>query len=608
MPIGRRHASILLCTIFTVSAWGAGLQPAGKFSIPAATIALTPPMGWNPWNAFRTEVTEAKILGVATKLKDSGLTDAGYRYINIDDGWWLKRRSDGRIEIRTAMFPSAAMPDGGTSFAPFVDKLHGMGLKAGLYTDIGRNACSQFWDQNSPNLPAGTQREREIGSMDFQAQDMRLFFGEWKFDFVKVDACGLADFTSDKSLVQSGRYRALGPYIVRDKPEQSDDAKVQSLYASLRAMINEVRPRGDAVLSICTWGTGSAADWAGRYGQLWRTSADIHQSWKSMLSNFDSAEARAMYSGPGRWNDPDMLQLGNGDFDANHLTEARTHMSMWAIISAPLILGYDLTRSSKSLIEIAGNREVIAINQDPSGHQGVTVLRDGDAQVLVKTLAEPGAKAIAFINRGNHPLSISVPLARLNLRNTGNGSIRDVWSKQTHRLVGDAITATLAPRGGALLTVSGVEQLKDGIYLNEIPARINVAEDGRTRIAASLPRDWIAARAGAAPSGEPLRIAGKQYDNGIGILSNSRLEVKLDRQYGRFSATAGALAGLAPVRYSVYGDGRLLLQRSGTTPTEFNVSVQGVQTLELIAENVVQGTSHMAVAWADALLLKGSDQ
>ncbi|TYQ19937.1 UNVERIFIED_ORG: alpha galactosidase A [Zoogloea ramigera] len=110
------------------------------------TVALTPPMGWNPWNAFRTEVTEAKILAVAEKLRQSGLADAGYRYVNLDDGWWLKRRADGRIEVRTSMFPSATAGNGNTTLRPFVDRLHGMGLKAGIYTEIGRNACSQAWD------------------------------------------------------------------------------------------------------------------------------------------------------------------------------------------------------------------------------------------------------------------------------------------------------------------------------------------------------------------------------------------------------------------------------------------------------------------------------
>src|SRR4051812_20480769 len=121
-------------------------------------------MGWNPWNAFRTDVDEAKILKMASVMVHQGLAKAGYRYINIDDGWWLKRGPDGTLQVRTNIFPSARTHSAQTSFRPFADKLHAMGLKAGIYSDVGRNVCSQAWDANSPNLPMGSQPEREVGS------------------------------------------------------------------------------------------------------------------------------------------------------------------------------------------------------------------------------------------------------------------------------------------------------------------------------------------------------------------------------------------------------------------------------------------------------------
>lgn len=562
-------------------------------------------MGWNPWNAFRTEVTEAKIMGVAETLKSSGLTGAGYRYVNVDDGWWLKRRADGRIEVRTSMFPSAAVGGGETSLRPFVERLHAMGLKAGLYTDIGRNACSQIWDPKSPNLPEGTQAEREVGSFDFQAQDMRLIFGEWKFDFVKVDACGLADYAPGKSAVTGGQYRALGPYIVRERPDLSNAVYVESLYASLNKAIAEVRPAGDAILSICTWGEANAADWARRHGQMWRTSADIHASWESMLHNFDSAARRPLYAGPGRWNDPDMLQIGNGAFDGRHLVGARAHMALWAIISAPLLLGADLTKLPQSLVEIAGNREVIAINQDPAGHQGVTVSRQGDTQAVVKSLAERGAKAVALINRGDKPARMSLSLARLNLALAADVTVRDVWRGDSRKLEGAVITRELGPRETVLLVVKGRPQPANAVYLNEMPANIHVAEDGQGVLAARLDPSWVPAQASAAPSGAPLRVNGKRYDNGIGILSNSRLEVKLDKAYRRFRATAGVQDGAegAPeVRYSVYGDGKLLVKKTGKGAVRLDVSVDGVRTLELVAEGGVTPPAPVMVAWGDARL------
>lgn len=580
------------------AALAADLRPSGRFSLPEASTALTPPMGWNPWNAFRTEVTEAKILGVAEKLVSSGLAQRGYRYVNVDDGWWLRRGADGRIEVRTSMFPSAAMPDGSTSLRPFVDRLHALGLKAGLYTDIGRNACSQIWDARSPNLPIGSQAEREIGSHDFQAQDMRLMFGEWNFDYVKVDACGLADYVPAKPGVKSGQYRAFGPYIVRGQPERSDDTRVAQLYAGLRQAIDEVRPAGDYVLSICSWGEARVADWAKRYGHSWRTSPDIHATWNSMLANFDSAASRPLYAGPGRWNDPDMLQVGNGDFDASKLVRARAHLSMWAIINAPLILGTDLTKSPQEVIDIVGNPRVIAINQDPAGHQGVTVLRDGDRQVLVKSLAQPGAKAVALVNRGASPVSISVPLARLNLAPHGGVEVRDAWTGNTRTLAGQRIEAALEPFETALLVVRGRPALKDGVYLNEIPARINVAEGG------SLPagRQWVQAQANAAPSGEPLAIGAEAYDNGLGVLVNSRLEIRLDKEFRRFRATVGPNgSAVRPVSYRVYGDGKLLGETRTARGGKLDLGVSGVRVLELVAE--APGAA-FAVAWADARLVR----
>jgi hypothetical protein len=550
-------------------------------------------MGWNPWNAFRTEVTEAKILDIADKLVSSGLAQRGYRYVNVDDGWWLRRRADGRVEVRTSMFPSAAMPDGSTSLRPFVDRLHAAGLKAGLYTDIGRNACSQIWDANSPNLPVGTQAEREIGSHDFQAQDMRLMFEEWNVDFVKVDACGLADYVPAKASVKSGQYRPFGPYIVRGQPDRSDNDKVEQLYANLRQAIDAVR-KGDYVLSICSWGEARVADWAKQYGNSWRTSPDIRATWKSMLANFDSSASRPLYAGPGRWNDPDMLQVGNGEFDAQHLVQARAHMSMWAIINAPLILGTNLTKSPQGVIDVAGNPDVIAINQDAAGNQGVTVLRDGDTQVVVKSLAERGAKAVALINRGGSQVSISVPLARLNLDAEGDTVIHDVWSGSRRKLSGQRIVAILHPFETMLLVAKGRPELKTGVYLSEMPARINVAESG------SLPagQKWVPAQANAAPSGAPLNIGGKVYDNGLGVLVNSRLEVRLDKAFGRFRVTPGALDSAAEaVSYRVYGDGKLLSEARIGRAGELDVDVTGVQTLELVAE--APGAA-FAVAWADA--------
>ena len=424
-------------------------QTAGRGKQLTPTLTATPPMGWNPWNAFRTEVTEAKILSVADALLRNGLKESGYRFIDVDDGWWLKRDASGRIVVRTTMFPSAALPNGQTSLRPFVDHLHALGFRAGLYTDIGRNACSQAWDRSSPNLPVGTVAEREIGSLDHQSEDMRLIFGEWAFDSLKVDACGLADFGPDRPYVKDATFRSLGPYIVRSHPTEADSKRVEQLYAGLKKQIDVVRPDGNYVFSVCTWGEANAQAWARKYGNTWRTSADIEPTWDSMLKNFDSAALHPELSVRGHASDPDMLEIGNGAFDANHLVEARAHFSLWAMLSAPLILGSDVTKWSPSLVEIAGNRDVIAVDQDSGGHQGIVLTKTDRGQVMVKTLSD-GSTVVAFVNRKKQPLTLSLQTAMLHL--DGPLASRDLWT-QEERALGRVLTANLTGHETRLLRI-----------------------------------------------------------------------------------------------------------------------------------------------------------
>lgn len=581
----------------------AGAVLAASVFTPAAaqSPAATPPMGWNPWNAFHTEVDEAKIMAVADKLASSGLRDAGYRYVNMDDGWWRKRRADGRIEVRTSMFPSGALADGSTSMRPFVDALHARGLKAGIYTDIGRNACSQAWDRHSPNLPEGTQAEREIGTYGHQAQDMRLLFGEWGFDYVKVDACGLADFGPEQPWVRDGTHRAVDPWIVRGRPDAAGAARVEALYAGLKDALQAARPQDDPVLSICAWGEARVGNWAGKYGNLWRTSADIEPTWSSMLHNFDSAAARPLYAGPGGWNDPDMLELGHGELDAGHLVQARAHMSLWAIAAAPLILGADLTRMPQALIDIAGRREVIAVDQDPAGHQGVTVVRDGDIQVLAKTLSAPGQKAVAVVNRGARARRVALPLAQIHM--APGARVRDLWTGRERTLDG-ALTVALAPRETALLRVHGTAAEPGKVYLSEIPARVRVLEDGGAALPTLLAASWIPAQVNAAPSGRPLALAGVRAADGLGVLAGARLALRLDGEFARFRSRVGindgGVAAPGGLTWRVVGDGRVLFERHGADPIDVDVDVSGVRTLELVTGEA--GGLPVEVAWAGAHL------
>lgn len=587
------------------------LQPSARFSVYGKGAAATPPMGWNPWNAFRTEVDQAKILAVADTIKRTGLQAAGYRYINIDDGWWLKRRADGGIEIRTSMFPIAKREGAKPSFRPWTDRLHAMGFKAGLYTDVGRNACSQAWDPKSPNLPVGTVSEREVGLDGFEYQDLKTVFQDWGFDYLKVDACGLADFDSKSEAMSAGRFRAMNALIVRGEPKQSDLAGVETLYARVGRLLAEVNPDNDYVFSICPWGEAGVRDWGNLHGNLWRTSADIEPTWKSMLHNFDSASRRELYAGPGRWNDPDMLAIGLGEFDEKHLVEARSHFSLWSVLAAPLLLGFDLNHASPALIELLSNPEVIAVNQDPAGNQANLVSDDDRVQVLVKPLSGRGERAVVLLNRGENAVSAQVDARQMKLNPDASLRARDLWRHQDLPLSSDVLRFELEPHGSVMLKVSGTPLLEGAKSLGEISGRIHVAVDGVAEPSGNVVEASGTPRVDFTPYGQGLRIAGKRYEYGIGAHANSRLEVLANREFKRFSASVGVDDSSTAkqdqsVVFAIYGDGKPLYRsaprRRGDSPIKIDVAVAQVQVLELvaIAADTQRGHATPLVAWAGA--------
>nr|WP_176936399.1 NPCBM/NEW2 domain-containing protein [Massilia sp. PDC64] len=610
------------------------LAPAGRWQGNTGGSAATPPMGWNSWNAFRTDVDEDKVLGAARVLVDSGLAGLGYVYVNLDDGWWLKRRAgDSRLQVRTGIFPSAATggPDG-TSFRPFTDKLHAMGLKAGIYTDIGRNACSQAYDLHSPNLPQGTTAEREVGLDGHVAQDISLYFKDWGFDYIKVDACGLADFAPGSDLVQRQHYRGLAPLIERGSINRTDIAAVRGRYEAVAAALRAARPANDYVLSICAWGMANVRTWGKEVGNLWRTSSDITPNWTSMLHNFDSAAKRPLYAGPGHWNDPDILHIGHEEFDAAHPVEVRSHFSLWAMINAPLLVSYDLRNGPAALLAVLGNADVVALNQDKAGHQGVVAYDSDDAQIMVKTLGDGQRKAVALFNRGAAPVAVTLLARHLKMSDSAPVTLRDLWSKTTVTFTGEQ-AFTLAPHETRLFAASGRRQLEDGVYLSEIPGAIHVAVDGtrqalldpgihrmidpwsNTRSGSARPQyaGWGGAQADTTPFGQTLQIAGQAFDSGIGILANSRLQVRNSAGYARLTASVGVddstVNTRQPVRFYVYGDGALLAASPpvafGGKPFRLQADIRGHDVIELVVRGAASDTTPPVVAtWGDVQLVR----
>jgi len=621
-------AAILWAQVGAVRA-ADSLAPTGRWTAYVAGRAATPPMGWNSWNAFASQVDEDKVMGSVRRIIDSGLAGKGYRYINLDDGWAARRRvSDGRLIIRTDRFPSARVPDTQTpSFRPFTDRLHALGLKAGIYSDMGRNTCAQAWGSTPQDLPQGSVAEREVGLLDHVEADIDLYFREWGFDYIKVDGCGLRDFGSTSAKVRAGDARAVTPILDLGAISRTDVAAVRALFQRVGAAIARSNPDGDFIYSLCIWGAANVRAWAKDVGNASRTSDDISPAWGRMLVNFDSAVHRALYAHPGSWNDPDMLYIGAGDFDADHPTEARTHFTLWSMLNAPLLIGADLRSTSPALLDILGNADIIALNQDPAGNQATVAYDSSDLQILVKDLAD-GDKAVAIFNRGSGAQQVWLQSAHLKYSDDAPIELTDLWTRRQSRFTKE-IPLQVASRGTLIFRARGTRALVDGRYLSEQPGSVNPAVDGVTRPipdptifrtaagwngtrgAGDRPQyaGWGGARADSTPYGQTLQISRKVFRSGIGILANSRLEVR-NAGYRRFSANVGvddsATDKTSTVVFAIHGDGRLLAKtrplRWGEQPTPLDVDVAGVTLVELVATSKGASNESLPVAWGEAAL------
>lgn len=638
--IRKRHGSRRLFRLAT--AWAVAtlvcqgpvaadeLAPTGSWSANTRGQAATPPMGWNSWNAFHGDIDEDKVLASARVIVDSGLAAKGYKSINIDDGWWLKRDlKTGRLVIRTATFPSAAMTDGTTSFKPLTDRLHGMGLRAGIYSEIGRNSCGQIHGLGSKTNPEGSVLEREVGLYGHIDQDIGLYFGEWGFDYIKVDGCGIRGLPATSPLVRDGTYRALPPLIDFDSIHRTDVAGVRSLFEQVGQALERHNPDGQYTFSLCIWGSSDVRSWAAKVGNLSRTSEDITPLWSRLLHNLDTASRRELYAQPGSWNDPDMLFIGTGEFDKDHMVEARSHFSLWAMVNAPLIIGFDLRQATPEQLAVLGNSAVIALNQDPGGHQAVLAYDTDDLQIFVKTLAS-GDKAVALFNRTSAPIQADLTAAQLKVAPDAPVTLTDLWGGAQRSFTKET-KLTVAPRETLVFRVSGTRALRDGFYLSELPGNVYPAADGitvrqhdpsihrglgpwtGTKFGGEPPRyaGWGGARADRAPWGQGLSVAGRKFAIGIGVLANSRLEVR-NQGSTRFAAQVGiddsGAAGKRRVQFAVYGDGRLLARsgwlKAGDAPQPLSASIAGVKIVELVARADRAGGTDFPVTWGQAALLR----
>jgi alpha-galactosidase len=368
------------------------LPPAAD--VPYNGLAKTPPMGWNSWNKFASKVSDQVVRQIADAMVSNGMKDAGYVYVNIDDTWEAGRDSQGNIQT------NSKFPD----MKALADYVHSKGLKLGIYSSPGPKTCADY-----------------TGSFQHEGQDAKTYAG-WGIDYLKYDWCS-----------------ATGVYDYHSMP---------AVYAKMgQALLASGRP---IVFSLCQYGVLNGPQWGASVGgNLWRTTGDISDNWRSMSHiGFDLQLNLAQYAGPGHWNDPDMLEVGNGGMTE---TEYRTHMSLWALLAAPLLAGNDLRSVAPSILGILTNKEVIAVDQDALGKQAKRVSKDGDLEVWARPLAG-GAYAVGLFNRGDSASKVVARWSDIGL--SGQARVRDLWAHADRGSTSGEFAADVPSHGVVMIRVA----------------------------------------------------------------------------------------------------------------------------------------------------------
>ena len=397
---GLRGRGVAFCLlVVTLLAGPASAQ------VQREALAQTPPMGWNSWNKFACNVSEDLIKSVADAMAANGMKDAGYQYVVIDDCWQVNRDENGFIVADPQRFPSG--------IKALADYVHGKGLKFGIYSDAGSKTCGG-----------------RPGSQGHEYQDA-LQYARWGVDYLKYDWCNTGTRNEEEA------YSTMSS-----------------------ALLATGRP---IVFSICEWGDGKPWLWGKGIGNLWRTTGDISDYWQGkrkwpngtccqdgVLDILDQQVDLFAFAGPGHWNDPDMLEVGNGGMTN---TEYRAHFSFWTLLAAPLIAGNDVRSMSAEIKEILTNAEVIAVNQDKLGRQGRRVRKDGDMEVWSKELAD-GSRAVILFNRGTSESMVTANWEDLGYPASVSARVRDLW---VHKDLGNFrgnYAAEVGPHSVAMLRIT----------------------------------------------------------------------------------------------------------------------------------------------------------
>ncbi len=369
-------------------------------------IALTPPMGWNSWNCFAGAVDDGKIRSAADAMVRSGLIQHGWTYINIDDCWEGKRDANGFIQS------NAKFPD----MKALADYVHSKGLKIGIYSSPGPKTCAGF-----------------EASWKHEEQDAQQY-AAWGFDYLKYDWCSYSE-VQDKSLPDRERFQK--PYLVMNAALRKQDR--------------------DIIFSLCQYGMGDVWEWGADVGgNCWRTTGDIVDSWSSMSGIGFNQNGHQKWAGPGHWNDPDMMVVGKvgwGQLHPTRLTanEQYTHVSLWCLLSAPLLIGADMSQLDPFTFSLLSNDEVLAVDQDALGQQASRKAKMGELEVWSKDMAD-GSKVAGLFNRGEGAAEIPAQWSALGL--TGSHVVRDLWQQRDVGQFSDAFTTTVPRHGVCLVKIS----------------------------------------------------------------------------------------------------------------------------------------------------------
>lgn len=651
--------------LMAASALAAGLTTAltapAAVATPAATPApfatqqaagALPPMGWNSWNKFGCNINEELIRETADAIVSSGLKDAGYQYVNIDDCWAEHdRNAEGKFEPNHERFPGG--------IKALADYVHGKGLKLGIYTSAGTMTCAQ-------TMPGGLDHE------DVDAQT----FADWGVDYLKYDNC------NNEGRPAIERYTKMGDAIKKTG-----------------------RPM---VYALCEWGENQPWLWGKSSGaQLWRTTGDISDNWPSMTGILDQQVGLEKYSGPGGWNDPDMLEVGNGGMtDA----EYRSHFALWSLMNAPLLAGNDIRSMPEATKKILENKDIVALDQDFAGVQGHKVRDDGDTEVWAKPMSD-GSAAVVLFNRGLTGTTMTSSAAELGLSGK-DFRVRDLWTGADTESTG-TLRATVPSHGSAVFRVWPTKapsaapattlSLDAGQYFpagKPFTAKLSLTNDGSTPVAAAqvkvtAPAGWrldgrgdafvpavlpgktwrqsvkfepvnpsgdkvslsanvsyftawgtrkLTADAGGpvvtplpsgvtpmskapfvvsengwgpvergtsngenqAGDGNPITINGQVYPDGLGAHAPSLVRVYLGGGCTSFSSVVGLDDEFATgsITFEVHGDGKTLAStdvlRHGAPAQTLNVPLKGVQVLDLVVTDGGDGNNTDHADWANA--------